>query len=770
MTKNQLIQEIEKLDQQLLELQHTRHCPDTFKELPLSEKFISNHSIFKHLTENIPIQIYAYQDNKYIYVNKALELCSGYAREELLQMNFWDCVHPDQQELVKKRGFARQLGKKESDRYEVKVLNKAGEEMWLDIFTSSSFDIDGETIIVVGCYDITESKSTKEKLVQSEARYRAIVEDQSELICRCLSDTTLTFVNEAACKYFHLTQEEMLAHSFVDFICEKDRFIIENRFQSLNMQNPVSVDEIRVAFPDDRLAWLECSIRLVLDDEQNFSEIQIVARDISERRYAQEQLKQARDELEIRVNERTRELHDANQELTFLNNNLKNIIDNMSDAVITFDKFGNIQILNSALEKTCGEYVKEEIAQRLKENIFNNNSCVARYFIEECKRFRNKEMTLSTPQGDSQYLVSGTPIKNDNGEFELGVMMVRPLKEVRELVNRFSGAQAQFDFTDIITTHPKMLKVIDSARRASRCMSNVLIEGESGTGKEMFAQAIHNSSSRHNGPFVALNCGAIPRDLIASELFGYAEGAFTGAKKGGSPGKFELASGGTLFLDEIGDMPFEQQVTLLRVIQEKQITRIGGDKVIPVDVRVICATNKNLLKQMENGNFRKDLYYRLNVIALQIPPLRERPEDIVALLKYYLVKSRGVTILETIEPEVKNYLKQYNWPGNVRELQNVVERMLFAAGDLPYINIEHLPSEILDFHNCELSQEEYSEGWQKQHNSLPEKARIAAAEVEKREIMELMEHHKGNISKVARESGVARSTLYRKMRDYGIQI
>ena len=169
---------------------------------------------------------------------------------------------------------------------------------------------------------------------------------------------------------------------------------------------------------------------------------------------------------------------------------------------------------------------------------------------------------------------------------------------------------------------------------AAVSMSNVLLEG-SGTGKEVFAQAIHSESQRRNGPFVAVNCGAIPRELIGSELFGYTEGAFTGARKGGKLGKFELATGGTLFLDEIGDMPLEQQVSLLRVLQEKNITRIGDSRIIPVDVRVICATNKNLWQEVEAGNFRADLYYRLNVINITIPPLRQRQEDIMPCLTIF---------------------------------------------------------------------------------------------------------------------------------------
>jgi transcriptional regulator with PAS, ATPase and Fis domain len=226
-----------------------------------------------------------------------------------------------------------------------------------------------------------------------------------------------------------------------------------------------------------------------------------------------------------------------------------------------------------------------------------------------------------------------------------------------------------------------MRETVEVARMAARSSSNVLIEGESGTGKELFAQAIHNASRRSAGAFVAVNCGAIPRELIASELFGYSEGAFTGAKKGGNPGKFELADGGTLFLDEIGDMPLEQQVALLRVIQDKSISRIGSNQVIPVDVRIICATNKNLLELMQTGRFRQDLYYRLNVINLRILPLRERKEDIPLLFEHFL-QQMNQDCRSIIPNDFTERLLSYDWPGNVRELQNTVERI---------IHLEHMP-------------------------------------------------------------------------------
>ena len=204
----------------------------------------------------------------------------------------------------------------------------------------------------------------------------------------------------------------------------------------------------------------------------------------------------------------------------------------------------------------------------------------------------------------------------------------------------------------------------------------MLIIGETGTGKELFAQSVHNASARRNQPFVSINCAAIPPNLLESELFGYVDGAFTGAKKSGKYGVFELANNGTLFLDEIGEMPLELQSRLLRVLQEKELMRVGDDKIIPVNVRVICATNRDLLRHIEDGKFRADLYYRINVLKLAIPPLRARPADICPLFKYYLhiFSQKYRKLVQLSSPECASVLENYPWPGNTRELMNVAER------------------------------------------------------------------------------------------------
>jgi transcriptional regulator with PAS, ATPase and Fis domain len=269
----------------------------------------------------------------------------------------------------------------------------------------------------------------------------------------------------------------------------------------------------------------------------------------------------------------------------------------------------------------------------------------------------------------------------------------------------------------------------------------------------MLAQAIHNASKRKNKPFIAINCGAIPRDLLGSELFGYVEGAFTGAKKGGSAGKFELADGGTLFLDEIGEMSLEMQVLLLRVIQEKEVMRIGGHKVIPVDVRIIAATNKNLREEVQKGSFREDLFFRLNVMPITLPPLRERREDIPLLVHHFvgkLCKKLNKPFPE-IRPDFLEALIQYDWPGNIRELQNILERTL-NRNTKPILSAKDLPEEVFQMFPG-----------QKKAEML-----VHRDEIKKQSIIQALRLCNGNITKAAKHLGISRSTFYRQMKKFGI--
>lgn len=458
-------------------------------------------------------------------------------------------------------------------------------------------------------------------------------------------------------------------------------------------------------------------------------------------------------------------INKQNRELTVLNNSLNSMFRTMSDGAVIVDREGIIAQINPVAQQMLGRGI---MGNSIHE-VFGRSRKTTPMMVE-ARGFADEEVMADTAHGRLHCLVTGMPIKDEEGRVNGAVVFINPINKIKKLANRFSGAEATFYFRDIIGDSTPLRDAIQIASQAAFTVSNILITGESGTGKELFAQAIHNHSPRHRGPFVALNCAALPRELIASELFGYVEGAFTGAKRGGRPGKFELAAGGTLFLDEIGDMPLDQQASLLRVLQEKKIIRIGGDKVIPIDVRVICATNRNLQEEVRKGNFREDLYYRLNVILVDVPPLREREEDISLLFDHLLQKiSRKLNIhIEYVQPEVRECLQHYSWPGNVRELENVVEKMVNKANG-PYLYLEHLPAEIVETesnHTHAIPPAAFDPAGE--DNRERRKEVISDFLVERQAIIDSLARHKGNISRVARELGFSRNTIYRKLNFYKI--
>lgn len=457
-----------------------------------------------------------------------------------------------------------------------------------------------------------------------------------------------------------------------------------------------------------------------------------------------------------------------NRELTMANNRLTDIFQTMSDGVMIIDQQGVVTQINPVAEQIIGKPA-ENLKGKSIGDILGRDLSALEGALKRQESFNDTEILLDAIDGRIHALCSGRTIADSDGLPNGVVLLIRPMSKVQKLVNRFSGAQASFHFNDVIGHSYAITEIIHIASRAARGSSNILLEGESGTGKEVIAQAIHNRSSRRKGPFVAVNCGAIPRELIGSEMFGYADGAFTGAKRGGRPGKFELAAGGTLFLDEIGDMPLEQQVALLRVLQDKRITRIGDDKVIPVDFRVICATNKNLLEEVEKGNFRQDLYYRLNVVSITMPPLSSHPEDIPELFAHFVevIGRESEVEIKEVDEQVMEHLKHYKWPGNVRELQNVVERLISMAED-GRINVEALPTCLYDPLNEEKHPEEPINASSINVYSERERKKRLVADNERQEIIDLLTKHGGNITKVAREMKVARNTVYRKMRLYSI--
>lgn len=450
-----------------------------------------------------------------------------------------------------------------------------------------------------------------------------------------------------------------------------------------------------------------------------------------------------------------------------LEQTLLTVVDIVYLGILVIDVKGRITLINNKLASFFNVSVEDVIGRHVTELIENTKL----HEVARAGRTRFDGIEIIKNQ---RMLVSSTPVINEQGENIGAVLKIafQGRNEIIELLRRLRLLEGKVEhykkeleksnngtnaLDNILSWNDKLnnLKVI--ARRAALADASILIIGESGTGKELFANAIHNLSLRRNEPFIKVNCAAIPDNLLESELFGYDYGAFSGAKKGGKPGKFELADKGTLFLDEIGDMPLSMQAKLLRVLQDKVIERVGGVDSKKIDVRIITATNKNLHQLIAEGKFREDLYYRINVITLEIPPLRERKEDIVALAQAFIANySESLGIPEkTFSPEAIKIVTEYSWPGNVRQLQNCIERIMnLHNGSI--IEADQLPSDLFNT-NTDI------------HNPLFEDKYRESLLVEEKRIVEtaLMKCN-GNKTKAAKMLGISRSTFYEKLKATGL--
>lgn len=353
-------------------------------------------------------------------------------------------------------------------------------------------------------------------------------------------------------------------------------------------------------------------------------------------------------------------------------NRLEAAVDSVYEGVMAIDEVGVITHFNHSAERMFS-IKKEQVIGKPLQDVLGDNMLLEA--LREGKGFKAREYLTNFQGKRLHFWTTAKPIKSEKNDTAGIVATFKDFREAQKLAYQIVTTQEMMDFNDIIGVSKLIGEVKAQAAKIARSNSTVLIVGESGTGKEIFARAIHTASTHGHKPFVPINCGAIPEHLLESELFGYEEGAFTGARRGGKPGKFELANGGTIFLDEIGNMSLYLQAKLLRVLQERQIERVGGTQVMPVDIRVIAATNSDLQDMVLRGRFREDLYYRLSVIPLVIPSLRERREDIPLLMGHYMRRFGGLLgkKIESFSEEAMKMCLEYKWPGNIRELINAVE-------------------------------------------------------------------------------------------------
>lgn len=454
---------------------------------------------------------------------------------------------------------------------------------------------------------------------------------------------------------------------------------------------------------------------------------------------------------------------------------ITSVFEDALDAMVVVDNHGIVLFLNRAYEVILNIPRETALGQPITAVLPNSRMhVVAQSGIAEIGR--------PFQVSGQEFIVERHPVYV-NGQLvgAVGRVMFRSIAHVKSMVDRLdalqrqveyyerqltSDARARYRLDDMIGDGPAMTALKTMARRAAQCNATTLILGESGTGKELLAHAMHSESRRASYPFVKVNCAAIPRDLLEAELFGYESGAFSGASKGGKPGKFELAHRGTIFLDEIGDMPLEMQSKVLRALQEREIQKVGGTKEIKVDVRIVAATNKDLLKEVAAGRFREDLYYRLNVIELEMPPLRQRLEDIPALVRSLMERictEAGIEV-KAFTSAAMAALQQYQWPGNVRELVHTLERVLNIV-DADIIDWSDLPPFVRLKRAAAVP-----ESPAPADRAPAEPLRTQVDEAERALILEALRAANGNKLQAAKRLGLHRSVLYRKMARWGIAL
>lgn len=459
------------------------------------------------------------------------------------------------------------------------------------------------------------------------------------------------------------------------------------------------------------------------------------------------------------------------QEYEMMNKQLETIINSSFDEIFVTDGLGTVLRVNPASEALYGIPAIEIVGKNAEELAKNGLYSPSIYPIIK-ERKERVSMIQRTKSGKTVHVI-GNPVFDPKGEIEFIIFTSRDLTEIRQLRDKIEQTESllkryqeelselrkfqNMESDDFIFVSPRMHKIARMVDKIAKVDSTILVTGKSGVGKGVIVENIHKKSHRKNKSLIHVNCGAIPETLIETELFGYESGTFTGAQKQGKKGLFEEADGGTLFLDEIGEMPLNLQVKLLKALQENRIQRVGGTKPINIDVRIIAATNKDLEAMVENGKFREDLYYRLNVIPVHIPPLKTRQEDISYLIDYFLnkfnLKYNSATVLSL---EVENALSNYDWPGNVRELENLIERLVVMSEDNE-IQLNDLPPKISQY------EKKHSQYFVHLYEICSLKQ--AHEDVEEQLIKKAYEKYKSSY-KVGEVLGINQSTAFRKIQKY----
>jgi len=679
---------------------------------------------YRTLCEKSLAGIYVIQKGRFSYVSSGLCNALGYeSPEELIGKSFWEVIHPDDRGLVKLSTESQQapgLGNWPI----VRILKKDGTILWVRV-EGSTTAYRGRPASVGHLIDLTPFKKIEKSLRDSLERYQTIVNEVQDTVAEVDLKGNITFANKAICRNSgHSREEEFIGMNYRSYMDEETAKFVYQAFNKVFRTGIGNNIVYEIIATEGRRRIVEDSVSLIRDADGMITGFRTVSRDITDRRAAERELAEHRSRLEA-------------------------IFRSVKDAIVTVDPELSVIEANKSTEAICGIAVKE-IAGKTFSQCLNHcsKSCseVLRLTLEKKMTIKEYRVECGHQQRHQQTVsVSSSPLLDPEGKFMGAVLVIRDITLLRDLEREL---RERHQFQSIIGRSKKMQDIYRLLEDLANLETTVLITGESGTGKELVARALHYSGQRAFKPFVTVNCSALAENLLESELFGHVKGAFTGAIKD-KQGRFQAASGGTILLDEIGDISPLIQLKLLRVLQEKEFERVGESVPQRVDVRVIASTNKNLIEKVRKGEFRQDLYYRLKVVEVSLPPLRERLEDLPLLVDHFChsFNERFKKNIEGISNDAPGKFMDYTWPGNVRELEHVMEHA-FVLCHGGVITLEHLPSEIRDY-------------------GRPE--RIAAQEARThgsngaQEILNALNKTHWNKTKAARLLGISRRTIYRKI-------
>jgi len=721
-SKEQLLSELVQLRQCIAELERTE---GEFKQS--EEALRESEEQYRTIVESqMELVCRFLPDGTLTFVNEAICQLLGQAREEIIGQNFYAYVHPDDQEKTRKNIEAlnkeNPLGINDE-----RVILPSGEIRWWQWSNRALFNEEGEIIEfqAVG-RDITERVEMEQKLQDSEERHRLLLESSPDPIVVYDMEGRATYINPAFEQTFGWSSEELLGKR-IDFVPEDNWPETTAAIDRMKRGERIISFDTRRLTKDGKVLDIQLSSSLFQDRDGNPAGNIVILRDITRQKLAQEVIRESE--------EKFRALFDHMPTMAFVIDRDHRLI--AGNSAFT-EKMGD-QVHRSTLEFSGLPRPKKEFWYEIEKQVIESGHPT--WYVE---------VVESRDHGQAFIECRKQPVKDQDGNVSMVVGIATDVtdyvkeqlalaEEVRELRVQISKEAGP----TIIGKSKKISEALGRVRAIAGTDTTVLITGESGSGKELVAEAIHNLSKRSKKPLIKVNCAALPESIIESELFGHTKGAFTGAVSN-RIGRFEAAHGGTIFLDEIGDISPGVQVRLLRVLEERKVERVGDYRPINVDVRIVAATNQNLRNLVEKGRFREDLFYRLNVFNIHMPPLRERTEDIPLLVAHFIKESSRMMGKEisSVSDDAMSSLLQHSWRGNVRELMNTIESAcVLCAGET--IQSEHLPPIL--------------ETWTTSFEATRDK-----------DIREALRLTRGNKAKAARLLGIHRSTLYRRMERYGI--